>query len=96
MKAAAERPLALLVLLTLPALAANAAPPPAAPPPAAPSPAHPGDGEADEDLLEFLGSVGGEDAEFTDYLSRTDIAQAAKTPPPKPAPAPPPPEVKKS
>lgn len=91
MKAAAERPLALLVLLTLPALAANAAPPPAAP-----SPAHPGDGEADEDLLEFLGSVGGEDAEFTDYLSRTDIAQAAKTPPPKPAPAPPPPEVKKS
>jgi hypothetical protein len=91
MKAAAERPRALLVLLTLPALAANAAPPPAAP-----SPAHPGDGEADEDLLEFLGSVGGEDAEFTDYLSRTDIAQAAKTPPPKPAPAPPPPEVKKS
>lgn len=49
---------------------------------------------ADEDLLEFLGSVGGEDAEFTDYLSRTDIAQVAKPPPPKPAP--PPPEVKKS
>jgi hypothetical protein len=46
--------------------------------------------------------VGGEDAEFTEYLSRTDIAQAAKQPAPKPAPAPAPatppvpPEVKKS
>jgi hypothetical protein len=91
MRPAAERRLALLVMITLPAFAAHAAPPAAAP-----SPVHPGDGEADEDLLEFLGSVGGEDAEFTDYLSRTDIAQAAKPPPPKPAPAPAPPEVKKS
>jgi hypothetical protein len=52
------------------------------------------DTDADEDLLEFLGGVGGEDAEFTDYLSKTDIAQAAKTAP-KPAPAAPT-EVNKS
>jgi hypothetical protein len=84
MKAAAERRVALLVLIAMAAMIGSGV--------AVVRAADP-DKEADEDLLEFLGSVGGEDAEFTDYLSRTDIAQAAK-PPPKPAP--PPPEVKKS
>lgn len=34
---------------------------------------------ADDELLEFLGSVGEEaDGEWIDYLSKTDIAKAAK------------------
>jgi len=85
MKAAAERRVALLVLIAMAAMIGSGVSVVRAAEP---------DKEADEDLLEFLGGVGGEDAEFTDYLSRTDIAQAAKPPPPKPAP--PPPEVKKS
>jgi hypothetical protein len=35
--------------------------------------------EADDELLEFLGSVGEEsDGEWIDYLSKTDISKAAK------------------
>jgi hypothetical protein len=80
--------LAIALLIVLPGMAA----------PGAGSQARAGESEADEDLLEFLGGVGGEDAGFTDFLARTDIAQAAK-PPAKPTPPPappPPPEVKKS
>lgn len=34
--------------------------------------------EADEDLLEFLGSVGEEDDDWSDYLGQTDIAKVVK------------------
>jgi hypothetical protein len=43
--------------------------------------------EADDDLLDFLGSVDSDDQEWNDYLSHTDIVKvankpAAKSPPP--------------
>jgi hypothetical protein len=51
----------------------------AAPKPATAKPAKPAVHEADDELLEFLGSVGEEsDGEWIDYLSRTDISKAAK------------------
>jgi hypothetical protein len=47
--------------------------------PAATSPAKPAVHEADDELLEFLGSVDEEsDREWIDYLSKTDISKAAK------------------
>jgi hypothetical protein len=56
---------------------------PAAPSTAASKPAvaapKPAAHEADDELLEFLGSVGEEsDGEWIDYLSKTDIPKAAK------------------
>jgi len=42
-------------------------------PPAATKPAEP-----DDELLEFLGSVGADDDEWIDYLSQTDIVKVAK------------------
>lgn len=43
------------------------------------APAKPAVTAADDDLLEFLGSVGEEsDGEWIDYLSKTDISKAAK------------------
>jgi hypothetical protein len=48
-------------------------------PVASAAPAKPAVTAADDDLLEFLGSVGEEsDGEWIDYLSKTDIAKAAK------------------
>jgi hypothetical protein len=50
-----------------------------APKPAAAKPAKPAVHEADDELLEFLGSVDEEsDGEWIDYLSKTDISKAAK------------------
>jgi hypothetical protein len=48
--------------------------------PAATTPAKPAAPEADDELLEFLGSVDSEtgDQDWIDYLSQTDIAKAAK------------------
>jgi hypothetical protein len=47
--------------------------------PAAATPSKPVAHEADDEFLEFLGSVGEEsDGEWIDYLSKTDIAKAAK------------------
>lgn len=47
--------------------------------PVAATPAKPAVHEADDELLEFLGSVGEEsDGEWIDYLSKTDISKAAK------------------
>jgi hypothetical protein len=48
--------------------------------PAATTPAKPPPPEADDELLEFLGSVDSEtgDQDWLDYLSRTDIGKAAK------------------
>jgi hypothetical protein len=47
--------------------------------PAAVQPAKPAVHEADDELLEFLGSVGEEsDGEWIDYLSKTDLSKAAK------------------
>jgi hypothetical protein len=47
--------------------------------PATATPAKPAVHEADDELLEFLGSVGEEsDGEWIDYLSKTDISKAAK------------------
>jgi hypothetical protein len=55
----------------------TAAKKPAASPSSAP--AKPAVTAADDDLLEFLGSVGEEsDGEWIDYLSKTDISKAAK------------------
>jgi hypothetical protein len=60
--------------------AAKGPPPAAANKPAATPPAKPAAPEADDELLEFLGSVDSEtgDEDWLDYLSRTDIAKAAK------------------
>ncbi|MGB8325988.1 MAG: hypothetical protein WCE48_00260 [Steroidobacteraceae bacterium] len=53
--------------------------------------------DADEDLLEFLGTVGEDDATWTDYLEKTDIEKASKLKPQRPSqPAPAPAEVKKT
>ena len=47
--------------------------------PAAAAPSKPAAHEADDEFLEFLGSVGEEsDGEWIDYLSKTDISKAAK------------------
>ena len=48
--------------------------------PAATPPAKPATPEADDELLEFLGSVDSEtgDQDWLDYLSRTDVGKAAK------------------
>jgi hypothetical protein len=47
--------------------------------PAAASTAKPAAPGADDELLEFLGSVGEEsDGEWIDYLSKTDLSRAAK------------------
>ena len=47
--------------------------------PTAVKPATPAVHEADDELLEFLGSVGEEsDGEWIDYLSKTDLSKAAK------------------
>jgi hypothetical protein len=47
--------------------------------PAARTPAKPAVHEADDELLEFLGSVGEEsDDDWIDYLSKTDIPKASK------------------
>jgi hypothetical protein len=52
---------------------------PTAAKPAAVQPAKPAVHEADDELLEFLGSVGEEsDGEWIDYLSKTDLSKAAK------------------
>ena len=52
---------------------------PASKPAAAPT-AKPAAPSADDELLEFLGSVDEEtDREWIDYLSKTDISKAAKT-----------------
>jgi len=57
-----------------PAAAASAASKPAAATPSKPV-AH----EADDEFLEFLGSVGEEsDGEWIDYLSKTDLSKTAK------------------
>lgn len=51
----------------------------AAPKPAPASTAKPAAPGADDELLEFLGSVGEEnDGEWIDYLSKTDISKAAR------------------
>jgi hypothetical protein len=57
--------------------AASAKPPTAAKP--APAP------EADDELLEFLGSVDEGDVDWIDYLSQTDIGKVATGPGQKPA-----------
>ena len=50
---------------------------PAASKPAAATPAKPAVHEADDELLEFLGSVDEEsDREWIDYLSKTDLSKA--------------------
>lgn len=59
---------------------------------AAPCRARAADADGDEDLLEFLGGVGGEDADFADYLRKADIDKVAKDKPK----ADPPPAGKKS
>jgi hypothetical protein len=47
--------------------------------PATEKPAKPAVHEADDELLEFLGSVGEEsDGEWIDYLSKADLSKAAK------------------
>jgi hypothetical protein len=47
--------------------------------PATEKPAKPTEHEADDEFLEFLGSVGEEsDGEWIDYLSKTDLSKAAK------------------
>jgi hypothetical protein len=56
-------------------------------------PARAADADPDEDLLEFLGGVGGEDADFADYLGQNDIAKPAHG---KPVPPPPPTGPRKS
>jgi hypothetical protein len=57
------------------AAAPNSAPPA---PPAARAAAKTPVPEADDDLLEFLGSVDEGDEDWIDYLSQTDIAKVAK------------------
>ena len=63
------------------------APPAAAAPAPKPATARPPAPGADDELLEFLGSVGEEsDGEWIDYLSKTDISKVAGA---KPKTAPP-------
>ena len=87
-------PVWLLVALMVPAVYADESPvkKPAAsstsatPKPATSTTAKPAAPAADEELLEFLGSVGEEaDGEWIDYLSKTDISKAAKAKNPAPA-----------
>ena len=69
--------LGLLLGLALPPLLVRAADPP-------PKTVEP----ADEDLIEFLGSVDSDDESWKQYLARKDTqAPAAKEPPPAPPPS---------
>jgi hypothetical protein len=62
------------------ARAATPAPPAKATPPAKASPAAPDEAAVDDDLIEFLGSIGdsAEEGDWLDFLSNTDIDKVAK------------------
>lgn len=80
--------IAALGLLPLAARGAEAPAKPAAAAKPATAPAKPAADEAlDEDLLEFLGTIDaeGEDEDWIDYLTQTDIEKVAARKRPKPA-----------